>query len=747
LRISFDAEDTMTLAAHTRLGPYEIHGRIGAGGMGEVYRARDTRLDRDVAIKVLPERVARDAHALGRFHREVRAVAALNHANIVAIHDIGAERDLHYAVMELLEGETLAQRIKAGVIDWRHAVEIGTGVADGLAAAHAKGIIHRDIKPQNIFLTLSGGAKILDFGVARLESRAAAPGTPESALETKPGVLLGTVAYMSPEQVRGQTADARSDVFALGCVLYEMVMHRHPFSGATTADTMAAILNDAPPSLSQSGRDRPAELDRMILRCLEKEPARRFQAIREFARALREIGRSALTGTLRDEQQFATTAYGETAPPSAAVERPPSVAVLPLRNMSSDPENEYFSDGLAEELINVLAKVEGLHVTSRTSAFAFKGKNEDVRKIGEQLNVRTILEGSVRKSGKRLRISAQLVNVADGYQLWSETYDRELADVFAIQDEIAHSIAKALRLILSDKCQRAIEKAPTAHVKAYDYYLRGRQFFHQFRRDGFEYALQMFGRAIGIDPDYALAHAGIADCHSLLYTYWDPKIDHVRQAEEESRRAVDLDPDLAEAHVARGLALSLTKQYAESERAYETAIRLNPQLLAAQYFFGRICQSQGKLAEAASHFEEACRICPDDYQSATHLGSVYVGLGRMADAEAADRIGLQIAERHLELHPDDARALYLGATTLCRTGEPARALDWASRALAIDPEEPVTLYNVACVYALQGQTDQALDCLEGAVKHGFAHKAWIENDSDLDSLRGTDRYQTLLKSL
>jgi serine/threonine protein kinase/Flp pilus assembly protein TadD len=732
----------MALASQTRLGPYEVQASLGAGGMGEVYRARDTRLERDVAVKVLPEQLAQDKQALHRFEREAKAVAALSHPNIVTIYDVGSDRGLTYAVMELLTGRTLRDRMRQGAFDWPEAVQIATAIADGLAAAHAKGVIHRDVKPQNIFLTDDGGVKVLDFGLARLESRES-PSSPDGpSLDTRPGVVLGTVAFMSPEQVRGQTADARCDIFSLGSVLYEMVLGRHPFFGPTPADTMAAILNEHPAALSQSGRQRPAELDRLILRCLEKDATRRYASARDVAQALRAIGRG-----VSSDSQLETSAYGDTPQPAAAADRTPSVAVLPFRNLSSDPENEYFSDGLAEELINALAKVEGLHVTSRTSAFAFKGRNEDVRRIGEQLNVRTVLEGSVRKSGNRLRISAQLVNVADGYQLWAETYNRELDDIFAIQDEIALSIAKALRVILSEKEQRALEKVPTANVKAFEYYLRGRQFVHQFRRKGFEFAQQMFARAIAIDPKYALAHAGIADCHSLLYTYWDPTPEHLKQADEASRKALELDPNLAEAHVARGLAVSLTKQFAEAEREYETAIRLDPSLYAAHYFYGRACQSQGKLAEAARLFEQACQLCPDEYQSATHLGSVYAGLDCAADARSADERGLKTVERHLELHPDDARALYLGATALCRVGDRARAVEWASRALAMDPEEPVTLYNVACVYSLQGQIEKAIDCLEGALKHGFAHKEWIEHDSDLNPLHEHPRYQALLQTL
>jgi serine/threonine protein kinase/Flp pilus assembly protein TadD len=732
----------MTLPAGAQLGPYTILDSLGAGGMGEVYRARDTRLDRDVAIKVLSSQFASDASALARFHREVRAVAALSHSNILAIYDIGTDGGCTYSVTELLEGQTLGKRIRQGVLPWRSAVEIALGIAAGLAAAHVKGIIHRDIKPENIFLTAATGVKILDFGLARQESPSAAL-PPQAALETVPGMVLGTVAYMSPEQVRGLQADARSDLFACGCVLYEMVTGRRPFHGQTTADLMSSILHDPVPALSETGRQRPAELDRHILRCLEKEPADRFQSAGELSTALRSLGQSAMSGSV---DNLAETSLGlplrrgiAAAPTPVA----PSIAVLPFRNLSSDAENEYFSDGLAEELINALSKVKGLQVASRTSAFAFKGKSEDVRRIGEQLNVRTVLEGSVRKAGNRLRISAQLVGVADGYHLWSETYNRELADVFQIQDEIASSIAAALQVVLSEKEKR---KAQTANVKAYEIYLKGRQYFHQFRRKGFELAQRMFARAIEVDPTYALAYAGLADCHSLLFMYWEGSEANLEQAAAASSRALELDPDLAEAHVAKGLAVSLKKQFAEAEQEFETAIRLDPNSYAARYFYGRCCHSQGKLREALALYEQACQLRPDDYQAATHLGSLFAGLGRDADAQAAAQRAIEVVEKHLELHPDDARALYLGAVVWCQLGQPARGLEWADRALAMDPEEPVTLYNVACMYALQGRGEQALDCLESALAHGFGQKAWIEHDADFTSLRGHPRFQALLKA-
>ncbi|MBI3861735.1 MAG: protein kinase [Planctomycetia bacterium] len=735
----------MRLASNSQLGPYAIVSPLGAGGMGEIYRARDARLERDVAIKVVPEQFAQDAQALARFYREVRAVAALSHPNVVTIHDVGTDQGLAYAVMELLEGHTLRRRIAQGPIDWPEAVEIARGIADGLAAAHAKGIIHRDIKPENIFLTNDGSLKVLDFGLARLQTKTAKPPSDAPLLETQPGTLLGTVAYMSPEQVRGQLADERSDVFSFGCVMYELVLGRAPFLGPTVADTMAAILHESPAALSQSGRQRPAELDRLILRCLQKEPAGRFQSAGDVAVALRQVGQGVFTGAGGSQQLLETAIYQET-PPSAAPQAP-SLAVLPFRNMSSDPENEFFSDGLAEELLTALSKLHGLRVASRTSSFAFRGRNEDIRRIGEQLNVRNVLDGSVRKAGNRLRISVQLVTVADGYHVWSETYNRELQDVFAIQEEIAENIARALQVILSEKEKGGFKRAPTAHVEAYEYYLRGRQYFHQFRRQGYQFALQMFAHAIGIDPGYALAHAGIADCHSLLHMYFDSNPANLEKADDASRKALELAPELAEAHVARGLVHTLKKDYGQAEGEFQTAIRLDPTLYEARYFFGRAAWAQGKLVEAAQLFEQACQLQLDAYQAASHLAAAYVGLGRNADAQAAFRSAAAIASKHLELYPDDARALYLGATLWASLGESERALEWASRALAMDPDDPVTLYNVASVYALQGETERALDCLENAVKHGFAHKGWIEHDTDLASLRGHPRYRALLQGM
>jgi adenylate cyclase len=424
-----------------------------------------------------------------------------------------------------------------------------------------------------------------------------------------------------------------------------------------------------------------------------------------------------------------------------------SIAVLAFVNMSNDPDNEYFSDGIAEEIINTLTKVKALRVASRTSAFAFKGKSEDVGEIGRTLKVNTVLEGSVRKAGNRLRITAQLIDVAHGYHLWSERYDRQLEDIFAIQDEIAENIVRALRVVLGEDEKRAIEQAPTENVQAYEYYLRGRQFFHQLRRTPLQYARRMFDRAIEIDPNFTRAHAGIADCCSFLYMYWDSSKANLDSANASSRKALELDPESAEAHTARALALTLRRQYHEAREEFEAALGLNPMLFEAHYFFARACLIQGKLEEAVTRYRDAWRVRPEDYQAIFLSADPLTKLGRRDEALEAARQGFQVADAHLELNPDDARAWYLSAAALMRLGQRDQALERAQRAYAIDPEDAALLYNLACIYAAGGSTAEALDHLDKAIQTGFGQREWLENDSSLDPIRDEPRFQALLRKL
>lgn len=423
-----------------------------------------------------------------------------------------------------------------------------------------------------------------------------------------------------------------------------------------------------------------------------------------------------------------------------------SIAVLPFANWSSDPENEFFSDGVSEELINLLTKLPQLQVSARTSSFAFKNKEVNVRTIARELGVKTVLEGSVRRAGKRIRITAQLIDAENGFHMWSETFDRELEDIFAVQDEIARSIVDALEITLSPKEERVMEQLPTTDVKAYDCYLRGRLYLHD-QRGGVKPALKMFQQAIEIDPGYALAHAGLADASSLLYTWYDKDEAHLERADAASQRALELDPELAEAHAARANVLALTDQYDKATLEFETAIRLDPTFYEAYYNYGRAALMHGRFEKSAQMFEKAFAVRPDDYQSPLLVTQVYRSLGREPEVREAYERGVRLVEKYLKLNPEDQRALVLGANALWLVGQPDRALEWANRALALDPENPSVLYNLGCFYSIAGASNKALDCLERSVQVGTISKDWVDHDSDLDPIRAEPRFQALMERL
>ncbi|MGH7701501.1 MAG: protein kinase domain-containing protein, partial [Gemmatimonadales bacterium] len=662
-----------------------------------------------------------------RFLREIQIAARLQHPHILPLYDSGQADTLLYYVMPFVEGESLRDRLtRERQLPIEDAVKIGRDVAAALDYAHRHGVVHRDIKPENVMLH-EGEAMVTDFGIAKAVSVAGG----ESL--TQVGMAVGTPAYMSPEQASGEgEPDGRSDQYSLGCILYEMLTGQAPFTGSTVQALITKRFTEPVPSVRATRKEVTGELELVVTKTLARDPWERYATASQVVQAL---------GSPRVTTPHATplaTPITDTAK---------SIAVLPFANMSADPENEYFTDGIAEEIINALSKIEALRVTSRLASFAFRGKNEALGEIGKQLQVATVLDGSVRRSGNRLRVTAQLVNVADGRQLWSERYDRQLEDIFAIQDEIAGSIVKALRVMLTDQEKRAIEKAPTADVQAYDYYLRGRQFFQQLRKRAIEHARRMFERAIETDPNFVQAYAGAADCCSFLYMYWDASRANLEQADSYSRKALELAPDLAEAHASRGQAVSLSQRYEEAEREFETAIRLNPNQFEAHYFYAQALFQQGKYELAVSQYQEASRVRPEDYQSVLLVVPSLRSLGRRAEADAAIRRGIQLAERHLEFNPDDARALLLGAGALILLGECGKSADWVARALALDPEDSGVLYNATCVYALGGETDQAIECLGQAIQKGFGDRAWLDSDSDLDSLRQDSRFQTLLRKL
>jgi serine/threonine protein kinase/tetratricopeptide (TPR) repeat protein len=717
---------------------YAVEREVGRGGMATVYLAQDLKHGRQVALKVLhPELAA----SLGseRFLREIQIAARLQHPHILPLYDSGRTggqaggqaEDFLYYVMPFVEGESLRDRLtREKQLPIEDAVKIGSDIAAALDYAHRHGVVHRDIKPENVMLH-EGEAIVTDFGIAKAVSAAGG----ESFTQT--GMAVGTPAYMSPEQASGGgDPDGRTDIYSLGCVLYEMLTGSAPFTAPTVQALIMKRFTDPVPSVRATRGTVTADLEQVVSKTLAKDPTERFATAAQLVQAL-------------GSPKVVTPPNATPLAIPAARDRK-SIAVLPFADMSPQKDQDYFCEGIAEEIINALTKIHALRVISRSSAFAFKGQNQDIRKVGEQLDAGTVLEGSIRKAGNRLRITAQLISVAGGHHLWSERYDRELEDVFAIQDEIAGNIVKALRVVLSEDEKGAFEKAPAANVAAYDFYLRGRQFFHQWRKKGVEYARRMFERAIEIDPNYARAYAGIADCCSFMYTYWDASATNLERADAASRKALALDPELAEARVSRGLALAYSKRYDEAEQEFRHAIRLNPKLFEAHYLFGRALLQQGRAEEAVQSFEEAARLRPEDYQAPNFLALALQALGRDSEGAAVGRRALGVIERHLELNPEDTRALSLGAAQLSQIRDPAarvKALDWANRALAVDPEDSGMLYNLACVYARLGETEQALSSLEKAVQFGFGLKGWIENDPDLSSLRAEPRFLVLLATL
>jgi serine/threonine protein kinase/Tfp pilus assembly protein PilF len=709
------------------LGHYRLVEKLGEGGMGVVWKARDLKLDRDVALKLLPEGAVGDPERRAFFEREAKAVAALSHPNIVTIYAIGEAEGATFFTMELVEGQPLSNLIEPGGVGLDRFLDLALPLAGAVAAAHARGIIHRDLKPQNVMIDAEGTPKILDFGLARILQPLPAPlGRDEGTTATLDADFAGTIAYMSPEQLRSQPLDHRTDIFSLGVILFEWATGRLPFVGKTGPERIAAVLKDEPLAAAELNPRLPPEIDHILRHCLEKDPRYRLASARDLRSELESLKPSVAEG------------------PGPGL---PSIAVLPFADMSREKDQGYFCDGIAEEIINALCRVQGLRVASRTGSFQFKEASADLGEIARALRVDHLLEGSVRKSDHRLRITVQLLEAAHGFHLWSESYDRELRDVFAIQQEIAHAVVRSLRVTLTPQEKGALAEVPTSQVQAYDYYLRGRSFYYRYGRHDIEFALQLFSRATELDPEYALAYAGQADCWSYIYLYAERK-DAIRlQAEAAGRRAVGLAPGSAQAQASLGVALSLGPLKEEAGAAFEKAIRLDPTLYEAWYFYARQAFASGDLPKARSLYEEAMRVRPEDFFAPLLVAQVYQELGRPEDARAARERGVALVAKHIDFHPDDARALYMGANGLVALGEKEKGLEWARRARRIDPDDPMLLYNLGCIHALAGDLEEAIDCLERAASGGLLQKGWYENDGDLDPLRSHPRFKALLERM
>ena len=756
----------MTLQPGAQLGAYQIVSVIGAGGMGEVYRAHDPRLGRDVAIKVLAPELAGNAEWLARFEREARTVAALNHPNIVVIHSVEEARGIRFLTMELIEGESLDRTIKSGRPGVSQALDIAIPLADALVAAHARGVVHRDLKPANVMVTIDGRVKVLDFGLAvpppdsiANDDRTKTAPTPI----TNAGEVMGTVPYMSPEQLRGTRVDARSDVFGFGIVLYELITGRRPFVGQTAADVTSSILRDSPPPMTGAALAVPADLSRIVTRCLEKDPDLRIQTVRDVRNELEAVRKATESGSQRPSSGS-----------HAAVPAVPSIAVLPFISRSQQADDDYFSDGITEDVIAQLAKVRTLQVTSRASVMPFRGSDMSVQDIAAKLQVSSVLEGTIRRIGDRVRIVAQLVDAASGRSLWAETYDRELTDIFAIQSDVALRIADALKAELSSQEQQRIRTVPTNDVQAYEHYLRGRQSLTRFTTPEMVRSIEHFKAAIDRDPKFALAYVGL----SMAYTEMGEhgaygRAQAAAQALTAAETSVRLDPDLGEAHCALAFArLVFNYDWAAAEAGYRRAIELNPSYADAYDLYGRMCMSLDRHEEAIDLVRRAKEL--DPFAHRVDLATALLRAGRPVEAERA-------AEAGLAVEPNDARLQATLGWTRFRQGRIGEGLACLERAVVLEPTDdmwrgqlgealamsgktdearailaqledpnrpaPASPYHRAYIYAGLGEVDRAVDCLERAFDERAGAMYGLRGSFLFMSLRGHPRFTALLKRM
>jgi len=766
------------LPAGTKLGPYEIQSPIGAGGMGEVYRARDGRLDRDVAVKVLPAALLEDAAALGRFETEGKALAALSHPNLLAIFDVGREGAVAYLVTELLEGRTLRDRLGASRLPIAEATGIAAAIADGLAAAHARGIQHRDLKPENVFLTDDGGVKILDFGIARREKTRAAAGASSAETATAatgPEVVLGSSGYMSPEQVAGLPTDARSDIFALGAVLYEMLTGRRAFGGASKIEVLSAILKDEPGPMSAPGRPIPAALEAATRRCLAKAPAKRFDSARDLAFALRSAGPRAEAGAGSRRRGLALAAAVLVVGLAAALAlrgrtgagRVRSLAVLPFSNVGGDSETAYLGDGLTQSLVDRLSRVPGLSVASREAAAAAAGKAPDPARAGRDLGVAAVLTGSVQPGVDRLTVSVELVDAKAGRHLWGERYARKTSDFANLEPEIAREIVDSLKYRLTKADGARLANQFTLDAEAYQLYLKGRYYWNAW---DLEQARTYFEKAIAKDPTYAVAYAGLSDTYAKLgHELLAPPAAAFPKARAAALEALKIDDGLVEARVAlSGVAQCYDGKLDEAERELRAAIALQPTYALAHRRLALLLESRRRFDEAVAEIRRAGELEPFSALDRIIAASILTNAGRLDEALAAYREAVALDDgtspgvlggvlwrqgkheealaqyrKARELAPDDAEAIADLGFAEAATGRSGEAKEALAALEALSARRIVGRVCPAAVHAGLGENELALDDLEKAVAERQPIGS-LNVDSRFDALRGTPRFQTIL---
>ena len=763
----------LQLAPGTRLDHYEVLGPIGQGGMGEVYRALDLRLEREVALKVLRQRLAHDAAAHARFEREAKAIAALSHPNIVSIYDTGVDNGIPFSVTELLDGETLRARLQAGPMPWKGAAEIAASVADGLAAAHARGIVHRDIKPENVFLTRDGRVKILDFGLARSSEawQGSNAGESPTVMETSSGTVMGTVGYMAPEQLRGLPVGPPADLFSLGCVLFEMASGQRAFARESAADVVAAVLHEGAPVLSDSGVQVPAALDRVIAHCLEKAPDRRFRSARDLSASLRSMN--------LDSGPLATADSGRVTRQRQSAQR--SLAVLPFRVAGDSGDLGFLGEGISEHVINTVSGVKGIRVVPRTLSFRHAGREAEPRALGAELNADALLSGHITIRGEQIHVQADLVDTSDESQIWGSRFARPAHDLEAVAPLLADDICDAIWKRFHAKVERRAaprrRKAKPAQSEAYQEYLRGRHHWNKWTREGMQLAVQAFRRAIELDPAYAPAYAGLADAYgAAAYYAYMPASEVLPLAQAAAEKAIAIDPYLAEAHATLGVsAMFFRWDWEDAERRLTHALTLNDRCVTAHCYFALFLATQGRCTESLAASRRAERLDP---MSLLAMSSVAWGLLHTGDIEAAEAqlhrmLGvdpeypdaLMILAHLAEGRHDAELATRYNRRWFPRMGLPAGDADAMFEAFGADGWpgywrryldvlsanrdracEGTRVFS-ASIHALLGDVDAALDDLEQAYEAHAPGLSFAKIDLHLAALRGHPRFEALLSKI
>jgi serine/threonine protein kinase/Tfp pilus assembly protein PilF len=782
------------LSINSTISHYRIVSKLGAGGMGDVYLAQDTKLDRRVALKILPQEFAADADRMRRFVLEAKSASALNHPNIITIYEIGETEETTFIATEYIEGKTLNN---CESLSLTAALDVATQIALALQAAHSAGIVHRDIKPENVMIRPDGLVKILDFGIAKLSGPTAVAGRinketdPEAVTAVKAGtsagMIIGTASYMSPEQARGKVIDARSDIFSFGVVLYEMLTGRKAFDGENAMDVIGSIIADEPKPINQVLLELPLEIDRIVNRALRKDREARYQTANDLVNDLKSLQKrlefeAELERTSPPPKKAEARTQIIRAETTAKTEPQNSIAVLPFANMSNDTENEYFCDGLAEELLNALAKIEDLKVAARTSAFSFKGKHTNVSEIGHALSVKTVLEGSVRKSGSRVRITVQLISAADGYHLWSERYDREMQDIFDVQDEITQAIVDALKLKLFGKEKALVMKRYTDNTEAYELFLKGRYYFNKHAGGGWLKALEYFEQAIEKEPEYAPAYAWISI--SLTHAWYFGVLssdEAVPKSKAAANRAREIDNDLAEAHSALGNIHFYNEwDWQKAEHAYKRAIEINPNSADAGMWYGLFLTSRERFDEAINEGSRTVELDPLSLFLNLNVGWIYLFADRLGDTLAQVRRMIEIEPnfngaywqlgmvhllkgRYEEAREEYRKAVALGSypTTLsilgvacARLGKRDEAFDVLNQLLEMKQQQPVAAFDIARVYGGLDENDKTFEWLEKAVAERNGELVFLNLETKIGTgdmfgkdIRRDPRFQVILRRI